>query len=65
VLLADGFSAVPRWTLDPAPGVAEYETTLPLQLAATLRRTADELSPPPEPAAAGAGGLESPALRSR
>ncbi|WP_027941925.1 hypothetical protein [Amycolatopsis taiwanensis] len=28
VLLAGGATAIPRWTLDPAPGVAEHSATL-------------------------------------
>ena len=43
VLAAGGFTAIPRWTLDPVPGVAEHEETIPDDLAAALRRLADEL----------------------
>jgi amino acid adenylation domain-containing protein len=46
VLAAGGFTAIPRWTLDPAAGVAEHETTVRDDLAATLRRLADELAVP-------------------
>lgn len=46
VLLAGGFSALPRWALDPAPGVAEHEGTIPDELVAALRRLADELAMP-------------------
>ena len=37
VLLTGGFTAVPRWTLDPVPGVAVHETAVPADLAAALR----------------------------
>ncbi|MCE3276666.1 MAG: hypothetical protein K0R13_2521 [Propionibacteriaceae bacterium] len=43
-LLAGGFSAIPRWTHDPAAGTAEYEAKMPDDLLAALRRLADELS---------------------
>ena len=43
VLGAGGFTAIPRWTPDEAPGVAEQETALPEGLAAGLRQLADEL----------------------
>ena len=46
VLLAGGATAIPRWTLDPAPGVAEHVTTLDDDLAAVVRRLADELELP-------------------
>jgi amino acid adenylation domain-containing protein len=46
VLLAGGFTALPRWTLDPVPGVGEHETTIPDELVAALRRLADELAVP-------------------
>ena len=29
VLVAGGFTAIPRWTLDPAPGTAEHEAKIP------------------------------------
>ena len=29
VLLAGGFTAIPRWTRDPVPGVAEHEAPHP------------------------------------
>ena len=44
VLAIDGFTAIPRWTLDPAPGIAEFEEIIPGNLVAKLRRLADELS---------------------
>ncbi|NMI01502.1 non-ribosomal peptide synthetase [Pseudonocardia acidicola] len=46
VLVAGGFTAIPRWTLDPITGVAEHEATIPDDLVAALRRLADELSMP-------------------
>src|SRR3954471_10108364 len=46
VLLAGGATAIPRWTLDPAPGVAEHVATLDDDLAAAVRRLADELELP-------------------
>src|SRR2546430_2184871 len=46
VLLAGGFTAVPRWTLDPVPGIAEHETKICNEVVAALRRLADELAGP-------------------
>src|SRR5438046_16957 len=46
VLLAGGFTAVPRWTLVPVPGVGEHEATIPDELVAALRRLANELAVP-------------------
>ena len=46
VLLAGGPTAVPRWALDPVPGVGEHEAAIPVDLAAALRRRADELAIP-------------------
>src|SRR5947208_15562940 len=46
VLLAGGFTALPRWTLDPVPGIGEYEARIPDELVAPLRRLADELAVP-------------------
>src|SRR3989475_9478502 len=46
VLLAGGFTALPRWTLEPVPGVGEHEATIPDELVAALRRLADELEAP-------------------
>ena len=53
VLVAGGFTAIPRWTLDPVTGVAEHEATIPDDLVAALRRLADELAVPLELGAAG------------
>src|SRR5262245_6071026 len=44
VLLAGGFTAVPRWAGNPAPGVGEHKARIPDELAAALRRVADELA---------------------
>src|SRR6266545_2403181 len=46
VLLAGGFTALPRWTLDPVPGAGEHEATIPDELMAALHRVADELAVP-------------------
>ena len=46
VLVAGGFSAIPRWTLSPVPGAIEQEATIPDDLAAGLRRRAEELAVP-------------------
>src|SRR5438093_3010333 len=46
VLLAGGFTAVPRWTLVPVPGVGEHEASIPDELVAALRRLADDLAVP-------------------
>jgi hypothetical protein len=46
VLLAGGFTAIPRWTPDSVAGTAGHETAIPDDLAAALRRRADELAVP-------------------
>jgi non-ribosomal peptide synthetase component F len=46
VLTVGGFTAIPRWTLTPVRGVAEYKATIPGDLVAALRRLADELALP-------------------
>src|SRR5437879_2999869 len=46
VLLAGGFTALPRWTLEPVPGIGEHEARIPDELVAALRRLADELAVP-------------------
>src|SRR2546427_437303 len=46
VLLAGGFTAVPRWTLDPVPGIAEHEAKICNEVVAALRRLAGELAVP-------------------
>src|SRR3989454_11507433 len=62
VLLAGGFTALPRWTLEPVPGVCEHEATIPDELVAALRRLADELAVPLSSVllAAHANGLAAP-----
>ncbi len=44
VLAAGGFTAIPRWAVNPAVGVAEHEEIISDDLAAGLRRLADEMS---------------------
>jgi amino acid adenylation domain-containing protein len=46
VLVAGGFTAIPRWPLDPSTGTAEHEAKVPDDLVAALRRLADELDVP-------------------
>src|SRR5437773_7987497 len=46
VLLAGEFTVLPRWTLDPVPGVGEHDTRIPDELVAALRRLANELAVP-------------------
>jgi amino acid adenylation domain-containing protein len=46
VLIAGGFSAIPRWTEQPSAGVAECEATLPLSVVAGLRGLVDAWSVP-------------------
>src|SRR2546422_424672 len=46
VLLAGGFTALPRWTLEPVAGVGEHEAWIPDELVAALCRPADELAVP-------------------
>src|SRR5437016_3960070 len=46
VLLAGGFTMLPRWTLDPVPGVGEHEARIPDELVTALRRLANELAVP-------------------
>ena len=53
MLLAGGFTAIPRWTLDPVPGIAEHEAAIPDELVARLHRLADDLGVPLELSAAG------------
>ncbi|MEV8476322.1 amino acid adenylation domain-containing protein [Streptomyces sp. NPDC051173] len=40
VLLAGGFTAIPRWTTDPVRGIAQHETALPEDLVAALLHAA-------------------------
>jgi amino acid adenylation domain-containing protein len=46
VLTAGGFTAIPRWTLDPVAGVGEHEATIPGGLAVSLRHLAGGLAMP-------------------
>ena len=46
VLEDGGFTAIPRWTLHPAPGVARYEAPIPGDLLAALRQRAAEIGVP-------------------
>lgn len=48
VLLAGGFTAIPRWTLDPMTGVGEHEATIPDDVAAASARLAKDLAVPLE-----------------
>src|SRR5437667_1020214 len=41
-----GFTAVPRWTLKPVPGVGEHEVRIPDELMAASRRLANDLAVP-------------------
>jgi len=43
VLTGGGFTAIPRWTLDPVPGVAVCEALVPGDLLPALRQRAAEL----------------------
>lgn len=43
VLNAGGFTAIPRWKLRPEPGTGTYDVTMSDDLAASLRRVADQL----------------------
>ncbi len=45
-LVAGGYTAIPRWTLDPVPGVAEHHEAIPDDLVAALLQLADELTVP-------------------
>ncbi|MFD9226187.1 non-ribosomal peptide synthetase, partial [Streptomyces sp. NPDC060064] len=46
VLVAGGFTEVPRWTLDPVPGVVEYEAAVPDDVVGALCRLAEDLEVP-------------------
>jgi amino acid adenylation domain-containing protein len=47
VLVAGGFTPIPRWTQDRAPGIGEHEARIPDDLAAALRLLTDELGVTP------------------
>ena len=42
-LVAGGFTAIPRWSLDATIGTAEHEAKIPDDLVVAVRRLADEL----------------------
>ncbi|MFC0436996.1 amino acid adenylation domain-containing protein [Kutzneria buriramensis] len=42
VLNAGGLTAIPRWTLDPTPGIAEHHSAIPDDVTTALRRRANE-----------------------
>ena len=44
LLAAEAFTAIPRWAVKPAVGVAEHEEAIADDLAEKLRRLADEMS---------------------
>src|SRR5437870_3451699 len=44
VLLAGGFTVIPRWTLEPVPGMGEHEARIPDELVTELRLLAKELA---------------------
>ncbi|MEU9319725.1 amino acid adenylation domain-containing protein [Streptomyces sp. NPDC048295] len=46
VLVAGGFTEIPRWTLDPVQGVGEHEVPVPDDVVAALERLAEELAVP-------------------
>src|SRR5262252_4368870 len=46
VLTGGGLTPIPRWTLDPVPGVAVCETLVPGDLLPALRKRAAELGVP-------------------
>src|SRR5438128_2762035 len=45
-LLADAFTAVPRWTREPVAGMGQHEARFPGELVAPLRRLGHELAVP-------------------
>src|SRR5215210_2290515 len=45
-LLAGGFTAIPRWSLDPVPDFAAHEAAIPDDLVARLHRLSKELDLP-------------------
>ena len=46
VLLAGGSTTIPRWTRTPVAGVGQHAGAIPGDLAAALRRLADEMGVP-------------------
>ena len=53
VLTGGGFTPIPRWTLDPVPGVAACEAPVPGDLLPALRQRAAELARAAQLGAAG------------
>ena len=45
-LLAGGFTAIPRWTHDPVPGIAEHGARIPDDRRGATASLADELAVP-------------------
>ncbi|WP_369244530.1 amino acid adenylation domain-containing protein [Streptomyces sp. R41] len=45
-LVAGGFTAIPRWTLNPVTGVVDHETTVPEDVVGPLRRLTEDLAVP-------------------
>ena len=43
VLLSGGFTAIPRWTAEPVPGIAQHEAAIPGDLVDDLRRATYDL----------------------
>jgi len=46
VLMDGGFTAIPRWTTNPVPGVARHEASVPGDVAGALRQRAAQLGVP-------------------
>ncbi|MFF9649558.1 amino acid adenylation domain-containing protein [Streptomyces sp. NPDC014622] len=46
VLVAGGFTEIPRWTLDPVKGIGEHEAPIPDDVVAALGRLAEDLAVP-------------------
>ncbi|MFE3904928.1 amino acid adenylation domain-containing protein [Streptomyces sp. NPDC059153] len=46
VLVAGGFTAIPRWTLEPVTGVGEHVATVPDDVVAALGRLTEDLAVP-------------------
>ena len=45
-LLAGGLTSIPRWTLDPVPGIGTHEAAIPDDLVARLQRLSEDLALP-------------------
>ena len=46
VLMDGGFTAIPRWTRNPVPGIARHEVPVPRDVGAALRQRAAQLGVP-------------------